>query len=235
MVSCLTESNTGRNLELKENPLSSQNMRKIILIVFITTAFGQIRYPVDSLLVSSEISIFRKVAILPIAGWQRISYNTNLFNCQFYPSCSNYGAKAIKDHGIILGCAVAADRIIRCNPGAFRYHVESQAFFKDEDGRLIDLVEPRIYQPSNKSPIIAAGLSIVPGLGRIYAGRPYDGIFSFMTLSLSGNAAYMAIDQKRPYAGPFFTAVFIIAYLGEIYGGWRSAKFYQTASSSELE
>ena len=235
MVSCLTESNTGRNLELKENPLSSQNMRKIFLIVFITTAFGQIRYPVDSLLVSSEISIFRKVAILPIAGWQRISYNTNLFNCQFYPSCSNYGAKAIKDHGIILGCAVAADRIIRCNPGAFRYHVESQAFFKDEDGRLIDLVEPRIYQPSNKSPIIAAGLSIVPGLGRIYAGRPYDGIFSFMTLSLSGNAAYMAINQKRPYAGPFFTAVFIIAYLGEIYGGWRSAKFYQTASSSELE
>ena len=210
-------------------------MRKIILIVFITTAFGQIRYPVDSLLVSSEISIFRKVAILPIAGWQRISYNTNLFNCQFYPSCSNYGAKAIKDHGIILGCAVAADRIIRCNPGAFRYHVESQAFFKDEGGRLIDLVEPRIYQPSNKSPIIAAGLSIVPGLGRIYAGRPYDGLFSFMTLSLSGNAAYMAINQKQPYAGPFFTAVFIIAYLGEIYGGWRSAKFYQTASSSELE
>ena len=235
MVSCLTESNTRRNLELKKNPLSFQNMRKIILIVFITAAFGQIRYPIDSLLVSSEISIFRKVAILPVAGWQRISYNTNLFNCQFYPSCSNYGAKAIKDHGIILGCAVAADRIIRCNPGAFRYHVESQAFFKDEDGRLIDLVEPRIYQLSNKSPIIAAGLSIVPGLGRIYAGRPYDGLFSFMTLSLSGNAAYMAIDQKRPYAGPFFTAVFIIAYLGEIYGGWRSAKFYQTASSSELE
>ena len=235
MVSCLTKSNTRRNLELKENPLSSQNMRKIILIVFITTAFGQIRYPVDSLLVSSEISIFRKVAILPVAGWQRISYNTNLFDCQFYPSCSNYGAKAIIDHGIILGCAVAADRIIRCNPGAFRYHVESQAFFKDEDGRLIDLVEPRIYQLSNKSPIIAAGLSIVPGLGRIYAGRPYDGLFSFMTLSLSGNAAYMAINQKRPYAGPFFTAVFIIAYLGEIYGGWRSTKFYQTASSSELE
>ena len=235
MVSCLTESNTRRNLELKENPFSSQNMLKIILIVFITTAFGQIRYPVDSLLVSSEISIFRKVAILPVAGWQRISYNTNLFNCQFYPSCSNYGAKAIIVHGIILGCAVAADRIIRCNPGAFRYHVESQAFFKDEDGRLIDLVEPRIYQLSNKSPIIAAGLSIVPGLGRIYAGRPYDGLFSFMTLSLSGNAAYMAINQTRPYAGPFFTAVFILAYLGEIYGGWRSAKFYQTASSSELE
>jgi len=210
-------------------------MCKIILILFITIGFGQIRYPVDSLLKSSEISIFRKVTILPIAGWQRISYNTNLFNCQFYPSCSNYGAKAIKDHGIILGCAVAADRIIRCNPGAFRHHVKSQTLFKDEDGRLIDLVEPRIYQPSNKSPIIAAGLSIIPGLGRIYAGRQYDGLFSFITLSLSGNAAYTAIDQKRPYAGPFFTAVFFIAYLGEIYGGWRSAKYYQTTLSSELE
>ena len=208
-------------------------MRQIILIIFIATAFGQIKYPADSLLKSSKISVLRKAALLPIAGWQRISYNTDFFNCQFYPSCSNYSAEAIKEHGLVLGCAVAADRIIRCNPAAFHYHVETQAFFNDGDGRLIDFVEPKIYQPSKKSPAVAAGLSIVPGLGRIYAGRLYDGLFSFLTLSLSGNAAYTALNQERPLAGPLFTAVFIVAYLGEIYGGWRSAKYYQAAVFTE--
>ncbi|SVC69787.1 uncharacterized protein METZ01_LOCUS322641, partial [marine metagenome] len=177
-------------------------MRQIILIIFIATAFGQIKYPADSLLKSSKISVLRKAALLPIAGWQRISYNTDLFNCQFYPSCSNYSAEAIKEHGLVLGCAVAADRIIRCNPAAFHYHVETQAFFNDDDGRLIDFVKPKVYQFSKKSPSVAAGLSIVPGLGRIYAGRLYDGLFSFLTLSLSGNAAYTTLNQKRPLAGP---------------------------------
>ena len=208
-------------------------MRQIILIIFIATAFGQIKYPADSLLKSSKISVFRKAALVPIAGWQRISYNTALFNCQFYPSCSNYSAEAIKEHGLVLGCAVAADRIIRCNPAAFHYHVETQAFFNDDDGRLIDFVKPKVYQFSKKSPFVAAGLSIVPGLGRVYAGRLYDGLFSFLTLSLSGNAAYTALQQKRPVVGPLFTAVFMIAYLGEIYGGWRSAKYYQAAVFTE--
>ena len=208
-------------------------MRQIILIIFIATAFGQIKYPADSLLKSSKISVLRKAALLPIAGWQRISYNTDFFNCQFYPSCSNYSAEAIKEHGLVLGCAVAADRIIRCNPAAFHYHVETQAFFNDDDGRLIDFVKPKVYQFSKKSPFVAAGLSIVPGLGRVYAGRLYDGLFSFLTLSLSGNAAYTALNQERPLAGPLFTAVFIVAYLGEIYGGWRSAKYYQAAVFTE--
>ena len=210
-------------------------MRQIILIIFIATAFGQIKYPADSLLKSSKISVLRKATLLPIAGWQRISYNTDLFNCQFYPSCSNYSAEAIKEHGLVLGCAVAADRIIRCNPAAFHYHVETQAFFNDDDGRLIDFVKPKVYQFSKKSPFVAAGLSIVPGLGRIYAGRLYDGLFSFLTLSLSGKAAYTTLNQKRPLAGPLFTAVFMIAYLGEIYGGWRSAKYYQAAVFTEPE
>ena len=233
MIGSFAESNTGRNLGFKENILSFQNMRQIILIIFIATAFGQIKYPADSLLKSSKISVLRIAALLPIAGWQRISYNTDFFNCQFYPSCSNYSAEAIKEHGLVLGCAVAADRIIRCNPAAFHYHVETQAFFNDDDGRLIDFVKPKVYQFSKKSPSVAAGLSIVPGLGRIYAGRLYDGLFSFLTLSLSGNAAYTALNQERPLAGPLFTAVFIVAYLGEIYGGWRSAKYYQAAVFTE--
>lgn len=36
--------------------------------------------------------------------------------CRFYPSCSHYGYEAIEKYGIIKGGAMAAWRIMRCNP-----------------------------------------------------------------------------------------------------------------------
>ena len=210
-------------------------MRKIILIVFITTAFGQIRYPVDSLLVSSEISIFRKVAILPIAGWQRISYNTNLFNCQFYPSCSNYGADAIQQFGVIRGGAMAAERITRCNPFAFHYHLKLRRPFHDSDGRLVDPVIQSSIPGSRKSPLLAGLMSaILPGSGRIYAGRALDGIMGMWMMYLVGNSAYNAIENERPIAGPLFGIATGFVYLGEVYGGWRAAKNYQYSEENSF-
>ena len=90
----------------------------LIFFILLSIIYSQDKYPADSILKSPNVSIFSKVGILPIAGWQRISYNTNLFNCQFYPSCSNYGTDAVKKYGIIKGGAVASERITRCNPKA---------------------------------------------------------------------------------------------------------------------
>ena len=73
----------------------------LIFFILLSIIYSQDKYPADSILKSPNVSIFSKVGILPIAGWQRISYNTNLFNCQFYPSCSNYGTDAVKKYGII--------------------------------------------------------------------------------------------------------------------------------------
>jgi uncharacterized protein len=36
--------------------------------------------------------------------------------CRFYPTCSHYGYQAIYKHGAIKGSALAAWRILRCNP-----------------------------------------------------------------------------------------------------------------------
>ena len=36
--------------------------------------------------------------------------------CRFYPSCSHYGYEAIEKYGVIKGGAMAAWRIMRCNP-----------------------------------------------------------------------------------------------------------------------
>lgn len=37
-------------------------------------------------------------------------------NCRFFPSCSDYAIEAFKAHGAARGGALAARRILRCNP-----------------------------------------------------------------------------------------------------------------------
>ncbi len=36
--------------------------------------------------------------------------------CRFEPTCSEYAAAAIEEHGLLRGAALAAWRLLRCNP-----------------------------------------------------------------------------------------------------------------------
>jgi uncharacterized protein len=36
--------------------------------------------------------------------------------CRFYPTCSRYAEEAIREHGALKGTALAAWRVLRCNP-----------------------------------------------------------------------------------------------------------------------
>ena len=157
---------------------------KITIVIFIfalAMIFGQTKYPADTLLTSKKISLIKKVGILPIAAFQRFTYNVDGLNCQFYPSCSNYGAQAIQDYGLIRGSFMVSDRIVRCNPSSLVHHLKHGGEFNPINKRLIDpvhLPQPAVF---NKSPALAASLSaVIPGTGRLYAGRWFDG---FMGLS----------------------------------------------------
>ena len=203
-------------------------MRRVFFILVVSCLTGQSKYPADSLITSPNVPIIHKIGLLPIAGWQRISYNTNLFNCQFYPSCSNYGAEAVKSFGLIRGGAMASERITRCSPFAFHYHLKLRRPFHDPDGRLIDPVLQKQLHKTQKSPLLAGMMSaILPGSGRIYAGRFLDGIMGMWMMYVVGNSAYHAIKNKRPISGPLFGIAAGFVYLGEVYGGWRAAKYYQ--------
>ncbi len=37
-------------------------------------------------------------------------------NCRFTPSCSDYALDALAAHGAVRGSALAARRVLRCNP-----------------------------------------------------------------------------------------------------------------------
>ena len=37
-------------------------------------------------------------------------------HCRFWPSCSDYAIDAVRRHGAVRGGALAARRVLRCNP-----------------------------------------------------------------------------------------------------------------------
>jgi len=60
---------------------------------------------------------FRSVAILPIRLYQLlISPLVPANTCKYHPTCSEYAALAIRKHGVLKGFALAAWRLLRCNP-----------------------------------------------------------------------------------------------------------------------
>ena len=203
-------------------------MKLIIIILLSTFIFSQQNYPVDSLIKSNKLSITNKIGLIPIAVWQRISYNTNSFNCQFYPSCSNYASISIKQFGLFKGSIIALDRITRCNPFAYHYHLKLKRPFYEKDSRLIDTVNQNKFNSSLKNPFIAGFLSaIIPGLGRIYSGRFMDGLLGMSTILIVGNSALKNLKIQQSPKGKILGLATIFIYGSEIYGAWRTAKYYQ--------
>lgn len=61
-------------------------------------------------------TVFARLLILPIRGYQR--FISPLFPpvCRFYPSCSAYAVEALRVHGALYGWWLAVRRIARCHP-----------------------------------------------------------------------------------------------------------------------
>jgi putative membrane protein insertion efficiency factor len=57
-----------------------------------------------------------RVAVLAVRGYQRLVSPFLPAGCRFAPSCSEYAAQAITDHGIVRGIGLAARRLARCHP-----------------------------------------------------------------------------------------------------------------------
>ena len=54
--------------------------------------------------------------LLPIRLWSRVISPALPPRCRYYPSCSRYAEEAIREHGPVRGSAMAAWRVMRCNP-----------------------------------------------------------------------------------------------------------------------
>ena len=132
--------------------------------------------------------------------------------------------EAILEQGALKGIVIGTDRIVRCNPAARHYHLQLPHSKIQYDGRLVDSLEwAREPQPC-KSPLLATSLSIIPGLGRTYAGHPVDGIFSFLLIAgfaYNIQAHSQAENLIRASINASFMTLF---WLADFYGAYRTAK-----------
>jgi putative membrane protein insertion efficiency factor len=58
----------------------------------------------------------KKILILLIKFYRKYISPLKTTKCPYFPSCSCYGLEAVERHGAIRGGAMAAWRIMRCNP-----------------------------------------------------------------------------------------------------------------------
>ena len=88
-----------------------------------------------------------------------------------------------------------------------------------------------------KSPFIAGALSsVIPGLGRIYAKRTIDGLYSLITIGLAGWQAYDGFhkDGISSFKGWAFGVLGSILYIGNIYGSAVSVQIYNVRIREKL-
>ena len=56
------------------------------------------------------------ILLLPIRAYQRWISPALAPRCRYYPTCSDYAARSIRELGPIRGTILAAWRLLRCNP-----------------------------------------------------------------------------------------------------------------------
>jgi uncharacterized protein len=58
----------------------------------------------------------KRLALLPIAAYQRWVSPALPRRCRFEPTCSAYAARAVRRFGLVRGVVLALWRLLRCNP-----------------------------------------------------------------------------------------------------------------------
>jgi putative membrane protein insertion efficiency factor len=61
-------------------------------------------------------SAVARVLVVLLTGYQRFISPLLAPRCRFYPSCSAYALEAVRVHGALRGCWLAAARLGRCHP-----------------------------------------------------------------------------------------------------------------------
>ena len=55
-------------------------------------------------------------AVLAVRGYQRVISPLLPSTCRFAPTCSEYAAQALTDHGVVRGIGLTLYRLARCHP-----------------------------------------------------------------------------------------------------------------------
>jgi len=92
-------------------PTASRNAIALAALVGLAVGDG-LRPPSDQ--VGARVAL--EVIDTYRATLSRTFERSGLIRCRFHPTCSEYGREAIRRYGLPKGGAIAASRIVRCNP-----------------------------------------------------------------------------------------------------------------------
>lgn len=113
--------------------------------------------------------------------------------------------------------------LLRNDTATFRKTLaaETMQYGKNSTYAFLEQQEQQLRSVKHKSPFVAGALSaIVPGLGKVYAGKPRHGVAAFFPCAILGVQAAEAY-YKGGWKDPRFiayTSLFSVFYLGNIYG-----------------
>ena len=60
--------------------------------------------------------VTHRLVLQPIRAYQRLISPALPRRCKYHPTCSAYAVQAVESFGILRGAALAAWRLLRCNP-----------------------------------------------------------------------------------------------------------------------
>jgi TM2 domain-containing membrane protein YozV len=115
------------------------------------------------------------------------------------------------------------------------FHADNYQFSREENN-LMEYYK-RINAYKNKSMFLAGAMSaILPGSGKVYAGRLGEGISAFL---LNSSMAFVAIENIRKdgiwdVKSIFFTGLFSVFYIGNIYGSVFSVQMQRQEFNNEI-
>ena len=88
---------------------------------------------------------------------------------------------------------------------------------------------------------VALGLSLIPGMGKVYTKNAKDGLVSLFITGITSYLSYRGFSQKgiESIPGWFYGSLGFGFYIGNLYGSYRSAKRYNVnfheSINNELE
>ena len=100
-------------------PVQAGTAAKDTINPILPLGMTDVRYEQKKLQASSlsdETNPGKMFFILLIRFYQVVFSSQDGSSCQFRPSCSHFGADALKHHGLVQGVLMTSDRLLRCNP-----------------------------------------------------------------------------------------------------------------------
>lgn len=122
-----------------------------------------------------------------------------------------------------------ADEFFRSAASVEKRRVMADPSDAPEWSDLAKLAEDGYSRKPNKSPALAAVMSaVVPGSGKVYSGRAYDGLYSLVALASTVWLSYEGFRDNGVHgaSGWIFGGLSAFFYGGNIYGSYAAAQNY---------